>query len=342
MSVQDESFQKAQRVLESGFLSEAKRLFEILHQKYTNERRTKDAALCLCRLGDVAARSGQRPTAKEKYKQAYNKNPADPEILASYGLFLLEERETTEAAKLFRAMLLFPSGAQVKLPKAEIYLYLGVLCSMEDNPQKALEMIKRGIELEPENIKLKEALSQLQQGKQLSIPTQSVAPPEANMSTIRCPSCGRENPAHYKFCLSCGAELTKKAQPADVPQNEAHQEGHHEDSMRSNVRCPKCKHTRILHIAQIPDRIEGGDLGITEGAEKVVEGGPFYPWRIARVPTPNAGFWGSKVSAAGLVEAYICRRCGFTEFFTKDVDKIPVDGEFVRELKGADDSDPYR
>ena len=36
---------------------------------------------------------------------------------------------------------------------------------------------------------------------------------------IICPSCGRENQDHYKFCLGCGTELSKKSNvPVPLPE----------------------------------------------------------------------------------------------------------------------------
>jgi hypothetical protein len=42
----------------------------------------------------------------------------------------------------------------------------------------------------------------------------------------------------------------------------------------------------------------------------------------------------------GRVEAYVCRGCGFTEFYTKDLGDIPVDGKYVVAIEGG--RAPYR
>lgn len=40
----------------------------------------------------------------------------------------------------------------------------------------------------------------------------------------------------------------------------------------------------------------------------------------------------SQSESAGEVEAGVCRRCGYTEFYTKDPGNIIADGVYVREL----------
>jgi hypothetical protein len=47
------------------------------------------------------------------------------------------------------------------------------------------------------------------------------------------------------------------------------------------------------------------------------------------------------MSVAGLVEAYVCKECGFTEFHTREPESIEVDGKMVRELVGPE-AQPFR
>jgi len=92
----------------------------------------------------------------------------------------------------------------------------------------------------------------------------------------------------------------------------------------------------LLHITQIADRVgEYGGTKMEEGVGASAEAGAFYPWRIARLKNPHASWLTSDVAAAGLVEAFVCRACGYTELFTKSPDRIPVDGTIVREIDGA-------
>jgi predicted nucleic-acid-binding Zn-ribbon protein len=89
--------------------------------------------------------------------------------------------------------------------------------------------------------------------------------------------------------------------------------------------CPKCNHNHVLFVAEVADYSDAG----------------LWPLNIAIVRNHNASWWNSTKSAAGAVQAYVCRRCGFTELYTKDPESIPVDGTAVREIVGPETS-PYR
>ncbi len=111
--------------------------------------------------------------------------------------------------------------------------------------------------------------------------------------------------------------------------------------MRKSHRCPKCDHDRVLHITQVSDRTGSGSSGLEDEHPQVDEG-PNHPWRIARIWNPDQGLLSPEHAAAGLVEAYVCRKCGFTELYTRDVDAIEVDGELVRELRAPIGEGPFR
>lgn len=44
---------------------------------------------------------------------------------------------------------------------------------------------------------------------------------------------------------------------------------------------------------------------------------------------------------AGAREAYVCRACGFTEYYTLDLDTLQEDGDLVAVLSGEGEG-PYR
>ena len=105
--------------------------------------------------------------------------------------------------------------------------------------------------------------------------------------------------------------------------------------------CPKCKNRVLLHIKQIADRVGqyGGEK--MEDGQEAVEPGKFEPWRIARQAYPDGNWMTTKVQAAGLVQAYVCRECGYTELYTQDPKSIPVDGDTVIEIE-VSGQPPYR
>jgi predicted nucleic-acid-binding Zn-ribbon protein len=75
--------------------------------------------------------------------------------------------------------------------------------------------------------------------------------------------------------------------------------------MRKTHRCPKCQHGEVLFVPQIADRDDRDR--IRPLVVHVLE----YDWR------EDAEF--------GRIEAYICRACEYTEFYTEKAGLLPVD-----------------
>lgn len=46
--------------------------------------------------------------------------------------------------------------------------------------------------------------------------------------------------------------------------------------------------------------------------------------------------------AVGMLEAYVCQRCGFTEWYTVEPEKIPIGEEYATELIDVGPQEPYR
>ncbi len=85
--------------------------------------------------------------------------------------------------------------------------------------------------------------------------------------------------------------------------------------------CIKCGHDHVLRVANTADHAE----------ERFPQ-----PQLIARVRIQGV------VTSRGLLEAYICRKCGFTELYTQDPWSIPVDGDWVREIVPPSGEGPFR
>ena len=99
--------------------------------------------------------------------------------------------------------------------------------------------------------------------------------------------------------------------------------------MRQRHVCPKCSHNHILLIESVPDT---GEFS-TE----------IRQLHIAEV-FAGEGWFGDKTTTAGRLSAAVCRQCGYTELYTTDPARIPVDGKYVREMVGPDPDGklPYR
>jgi predicted nucleic-acid-binding Zn-ribbon protein len=99
--------------------------------------------------------------------------------------------------------------------------------------------------------------------------------------------------------------------------------------MRKRHVCPKCQHNHILLIERVPDTGEySTEIRHLHIAEIFV----------------GEGWLGDKTDRAGKLSAAVCRACGYTELYTTGAALIPVDGKYVREVVGPEQSEqaPYR
>lgn len=56
---------------------------------------------------------------------------------------------------------------------------------------------------------------------------------------------------------------------------------------------------------------------------------------------PNSTHLHIQQRGIGLLEAYVCRKCGYVEWYCRDPEKIPIDPRLMTELISDDDT-PYR
>ncbi len=74
--------------------------------------------------------------------------------------------------------------------------------------------------------------------------------------------------------------------------------------MRTNHVCPKCSGREILFVPHIADRDD------IDSVRPLMLHVVNYDWKDLEV---------------GALQAYVCRKCGFTELYTHQPDAIPVD-----------------
>ena len=101
------------------------------------------------------------------------------------------------------------------------------------------------------------------------------------------------------------------------------------EDIRKGV-CPLCRHNEIL---------------LTRPTELTGELNHPVPLTAARLVVPRKGFLGITTydpHEAGTLSAFICRRCGCTQFFTVRPDEIPTDGATIQMIKGPEPAGPYR
>lgn len=87
--------------------------------------------------------------------------------------------------------------------------------------------------------------------------------------------------------------------------------------------CPLCNHNEVIGAS---------------AADFVGTAGPARPMSV----TYEIG-WGG-VKHIGVFDTFVCRRCGFTQWFARDPDQIPVgEGYGTRLIKGTrNEGGPYR
>jgi predicted nucleic-acid-binding Zn-ribbon protein len=74
--------------------------------------------------------------------------------------------------------------------------------------------------------------------------------------------------------------------------------------MKTSHQCPKCGHGEILFVPKIADR---DDRDVVRPLSLHVQ---HLDWKDVEM---------------GALEAYVCRRCGFTELYTQSASALPVD-----------------
>jgi hypothetical protein len=104
--------------------------------------------------------------------------------------------------------------------------------------------------------------------------------------------------------------------------------------------CQRCSHPEIIQSLVRERAASGADYVNAYAAPLAVSLG------LTDVTTV---FTGRKVGTTaaldephGLIVAYVCRRCGFTELYTTDAQQIPIGPEYGTRLLGEGEGGPYR
>jgi tetratricopeptide (TPR) repeat protein len=152
----------ADALIAAGRSAEAVIIARDLIEQLTKARRGKDAARWYQRLGAIAVAEGNLDAAAEQFGAAYKLDPGHPMTLAALGRLAFERGDLDSARKFYRSLLLQNfDEATTGVSKAEVYLMLGRMHVMAKEIPKARNMFERGLESDPKNALLKQALSTL-------------------------------------------------------------------------------------------------------------------------------------------------------------------------------------
>jgi DNA-directed RNA polymerase subunit RPC12/RpoP len=99
-------------------------------------------------------------------------------------------------------------------------------------------------------------------------------------------------------------------------------------SLKRDLRCPHCEGRLVWHVAQMHERGEAGAF------EK-----PIQPLNVVL----HEKFF-KLYNGVGYFETYICKRCGFTEWYAHGLDELEVDPSKGVSLFDGNESDggPFR
>jgi hypothetical protein len=104
--------------------------------------------------------------------------------------------------------------------------------------------------------------------------------------------------------------------------------------------CHKCNGTKLIRV------IPRDHTLLTAGPYQTLS--VTVPMRLTVVPTLATRWFHERADRPdprmmrGLLEAYVCRTCGFTEWYCSDPQNIPIGPEFMTEEIDAGDGGPYR
>ena len=152
----------ADALIAAGRTAEAVAIARDLIEQLTKARRGKEAARWYQRLGAIAIAEGDLPAADGHFNAAYKLDPGHPLTLSALGRLAFERGELETARKFYRSLLLQNfDEATTGVSKAEVYLMLGRMHVSAKEIPKARNMFERGLETDPKNELLKQALAQL-------------------------------------------------------------------------------------------------------------------------------------------------------------------------------------
>ena len=123
-------------------------------------KRTKELALYHHRLGRVLAKLGNQPGALVQYDLAFKVDPGSPAVLRDLSLLSMETGDLDRAQKTFRALLLQKLDPTIGITKGEVFFYLGEICMKQGDKTKAMQMLERALENEPDLAKAKTRLAE--------------------------------------------------------------------------------------------------------------------------------------------------------------------------------------
>ena len=113
------------------------------------------------RLGALREAAGDSAEALKAYEDAYRIDPANAATMAGLARISFAAKDWEKARRVYRSMLLQNLDPTLGISKADVYLQLGLIHAELGEGPKAKGMYERGLELDPQHARLREALALL-------------------------------------------------------------------------------------------------------------------------------------------------------------------------------------
>jgi tetratricopeptide (TPR) repeat protein len=146
----------------AGRLDEAAPIYDRLAEDAKAGRRMKDVARFRQRQGGILEARGDRNGALAAYEEALRVNPTDVTTMTGLGRLYFAAEDWEKARRIYQSLVLQNIETDAGVTKGEVYWALGTIHLKLGQPPKAKSMFQRGLELEPNNAKLREALAAVQ------------------------------------------------------------------------------------------------------------------------------------------------------------------------------------
>jgi pentatricopeptide repeat protein len=146
----------------SGRLDEAAPIYDRLANEAKSARRMKDVAKFRQRQGSILEARGDSGGALAAYEEALRVNPTDVVTMTGLGRMYFASGDWEKARKIYQSLVLQNIEPEIGVTKGEVYWALGQIHIELGQSPKAKSMFQRGLEIEPGNQKLRDALSAMQ------------------------------------------------------------------------------------------------------------------------------------------------------------------------------------
>jgi tetratricopeptide (TPR) repeat protein len=123
-------------------------------------KRTKELAVYHHRLGRALAGLGNQSGALAQYDLAFKVDPGSPAVLRDLSMLSMETGDFDRAQKTFRALLLQKLDPTIGITKGEVFFYLGEISMKQGDKVKAVQMLERALENDPDLAKAKARLAE--------------------------------------------------------------------------------------------------------------------------------------------------------------------------------------